>query len=133
MTLLFGLNGLFGRFGQLRLQRRKTQEDVAGRAAEVVVQVLYDIGVDRFLDGTVLLEPRFRVCFYAVPPRRAEACLASVPLRELPEACAFHATVRAAGFDAALDRHVPALVEALMRALLARSPALCALPRARGA
>ncbi|MGI4721290.1 MAG: hypothetical protein ACRYGO_18650 [Janthinobacterium lividum] len=129
MTLLFDLIGLIGLIAP---RRRKTQEDVAGRAAEVVVQVLYDIGVDRFLDGTMLLERRFRICFHAVPPPRAEACLARVPVRELPEARAFHAAVCAAGFDAALDRHVPALVEGLMRALLARSPALCALPPARG-
>lgn len=122
---------LAGFFRLLGPRRRKTREDVAGRAAEVVVQVLYDIGVDRFLDGSLLLDHRLRVCFYAVPPRGARAMLAGVAVRELPEAQAFRAAVRASGFDAALERHVPALVEGLMRMLLARSPQLCALPTAR--
>jgi len=112
-------------------RRRKTQGDVAGRAAEVVVQVLYDVGVDRFLAGSVLLDRRFRVCFYAVPPLDAPTFQARVPIRELAQARAFAAMVAVAGFDAALDRHVSALVEDLMDALRARSPALSALPLRR--
>jgi len=108
-------------------RRRKTQGDVAGRAAEVVVQVLYDVGVDRFLAGSVLLDRRFRVIFYAMPPADSPMFQASVQIAELAQARAFAAMVAVAGFDAALDRHVPALVEDLMDALRARSPALCAL------
>ncbi|MGG7605832.1 hypothetical protein [Massilia sp. BKSP1R2A-1] len=108
-------------------RRRKTQDDVAGRAAEVVVQVLYDVGVDRFLEGSVLLDRRFRVVFYAVPPIDSPIFLARVAMRELPAACRFRDAVAAHGFDAALDRHVPGMVDALMRALRERAPALRAL------
>ena len=111
-----------------RPRRRKTQDDVAGRAAEVVVQVLYDVGVDRFLAGSMLLDRRFRVCFYAVPPIDSPIFLARVPVGELAQARAFAAAAERAGFDAALDRHVPALVEDLMRALRERAPGLAALP-----
>lgn len=112
-------------------RRRKTQDDVAGRAAEVVVQVLYDVGVDRFLAGSMLLDRRFRISFYAVPPIDSPIFVARVPVAELAQARVFAAAVDSAGFDAALDRHVPALVEDLMRALCARAPSLYALPLKR--
>ncbi|MCD2516391.1 hypothetical protein LQ564_08700 [Massilia sp. G4R7] len=113
-------------------RRRKTQMDVAGRAAEVVVQVLYDVGVDRFLAGSMLLDRRLRICFYAAPPIESPIFLAKVPVRELTQARAFAARVEAAGFDAALERHVAALVEELMDALCKHAPGLRALPRERG-
>lgn len=112
-------------------RRRKTQDDVAGRAAEVVVQVLYDVGVDRFLDGSVLLDRRFRVVFYAVPPIDSPIFRARVAVRDLPAACRFRDAVAAHGFDAALDRHVPGMVDELMGALRDRAPALRALPARR--
>lgn len=112
-------------------RRRKTQDDVAGRAAEVVVQVLYDVGVDRFLEGSVLLDRRFRVVFYAVPPIDSPIFQARVAMRELPAACRFRDAVASYGFDAALDRHVPGMVDALMHALRERAPALRALPAKR--
>ena len=46
-------------------RRRKNQQEVAGRAAEVIQQVLFDVGVDRFLNGTVLLDPQFRLRFFS--------------------------------------------------------------------
>lgn len=49
-------------------RRRKNQEDVAGRAAEVIAQVLFDVGIDRFVNGSMLLDRRFRPRFFVVPP-----------------------------------------------------------------
>jgi len=112
-------------------RRRKTQEDVAGRAAEVVVQVLYDVGVDRFLDGSVLLDRRLRVVFYAVPPIDSPIFQGRVAVRDLQAACRFRDEVARLGFDAALDRHVPPMVDELMQALRERVPALRALPPRR--
>ena len=77
---------LFRLFGP---RRRKNQEEIAGRAAEVIVHVLFDVGLDRFLAGTMLLDREFRVRFYAVAPQRSPAILASVAVCELVEAQAF--------------------------------------------
>jgi hypothetical protein len=112
-------------------RRRKTHDDVAGRAAEVVVQVLYDVGVDRFLGGSMLLDRRFRVVFYAMPPIDSPIFQARVAVRELGAARRFADAVDAEGFDAALERHVAAIVDELMQALGSRAPALCALPARR--
>lgn len=116
-------------FGQ---RRRKNREEVAGRALEVIVQVLRDIGIDRFLNGSLLLDARFRVRFVSVPPASARDLLALVPVRELPEALILRAYVHDAGLDAAeLTRHGRLLADGLMRELLARAPALAALPERR--
>ncbi|MBQ5963072.1 hypothetical protein [Massilia sp. ZL223] len=112
-----------------RPRRRKTQQEVAGRAAEVIRQVLFDVGVDRFLNGTVLLDPQFRLRFLsAAPPAWPESAVI-LGLRDLPEALILRAYVGEASLDAvALRRHTPLLADGLMRELLARSPALRALP-----
>ena len=112
-----------------RPRRRKTQQEVAGRAAEVIRQVLFDVGVDRFLNGTVLLDPQFRLRFFsAAPPAWPESAVV-VGLRDLPEALILRAYVGEASLDSvALRRHTPLLADGLMRELLARSPALRALP-----
>lgn len=116
---------LFRLFGP---RRRKNQEELAARAAEVIVHVLYDVGIDRFLAGTVLLDQDFRLHFYALPPA-SRSVLASVAVHELAEAHAFTAHVRQAGIDApALARHAAVMADGIMRELRAQSPALRALP-----
>lgn len=113
-------------------RRRKNQEEIAGRAAHIVVQVLFDVGADRFLNGSIRLDRQFRLRFYAVPPDASLDTLATLSLVELDEACVFRAQVQGAQLDAAtVGRHVPFLVDGLMRELRARSPALRALPAAR--
>lgn len=119
---------LFRLFGP---RRRKNQEEIAARAAEVIVHVLYDVGLDRFLSGTVLLDRDFRLHFYAVAPMSG-AVLASVAVVELDEARAFTAQVQQAGIDGpALARHAAVMADAIMRELRAQSPALRALPATR--
>lgn len=120
---------LFHLFGP---KRRKNQEEIAGRAAEVIAHVLYDVGLDRFLAGTVLLDSQFRLHFYAVPPQASRAVLASVAVSELEEARIFREHVLTSGIDApTLAIHVRIMADAVMEWLRARSPALCALPAAR--
>lgn len=119
---------LFRLFGP---RRRKNQEEIAARAAEVIVHVLYDVGLDRFLSGTVLLDRDFRLHFYAVAPMSG-AVLASVAVVELDEARAFTAQVQQAGIDGpALARHAAVMADGIMRELRAQSPALRALPATR--
>ena len=115
-------------------RRRKNQQEVAGRAAEVIQQVLFDVGVDRFLNGTVLLDPQFRLRFYsAAPPAWPEGAVL-IAISELPEAPILRACAGDAALDAAaVRRHTPLLADGLMRALLARSPGLRALPALRAA
>ena len=115
-------------------RRRKNQEEIAGRAAQIVVQVLFDVGIDRFLNGTVQLDRQFRLHFYAVPPHATRDTLASIPVRELDEARVFHTHVAGTGLgldSATVGRHAPFLADGLMREMRARSPALCALPASR--
>jgi hypothetical protein len=113
-------------------RRRKNQEEIAGRAAEVIVQVLFDVGLDRFLAGTMLLDREFRLHFYAVPPERSAAVLASIALHELGEARVFRSFVLQSGIDApTLATHTRIMADGIMRELRARSPSLCALPATR--
>ena len=120
---------LFRLFGP---RRRKNQEDIAGRAAEVIVHVLFDVGLDRFLAGTMLLDREFRLRFYAVAPQRSPAILASIAVSELDEAQAFRARVLEAGIDAPLlATHARIMADSVMQALRSQSPALCALPATR--
>lgn len=120
------LSSLFGP------RRRKNQEEIAGRAAEVIVHVLFDVGLDRFLAGTILLDREFRLRFYAVAPQPSPAILASIAVRELDEARAFRARVIEAGIDAAtLAAHSRIMADGIMCALRSQSPALCALPATR--
>ena len=120
---------LFRLFGP---RRRKNQEDIAGRAAEVIVHVLFDVGLDRFLAGSILLDRQFRLRFFAVAPPASPAILASIAVRELDEARAFRAHVLESGIDAPLlATHARIMADGIMGALRRQSPALCALPATR--
>lgn len=120
---------LFRLFGP---RRRKNQEEIAGRAVEVIVHVLFDVGLDRFLSGTMLLDRQFRLHFYAVPPPASNAILASIPVRELAEANTFRAHVAVAGIDTpTLAHHTRIMADGMMRELRAQSAALRALPMVR--
>ena len=113
-------------------RRRKNREDVAARAADVIAQVLTDIGIDRFLNGSLLLDRQFRPRFFSVLPACRPDILASVAVRELDEAHILRACVPDGALDAATAaRHARFLGDGLMRELLARSPDLRALPLRR--
>lgn len=113
-------------------RRRKNQEDIAARAAEVIVHVLFDVGLDRFLAGSILLDRQFRLRFYAMAPQPSPAILACIAVRELDEAQVFRAQVLDAGIDAPrLATHTRIMANGIMRALRSQSPALCALPATR--
>ncbi|KFI05647.1 hypothetical protein [Massilia sp. BSC265] len=120
---------LFRLFGP---RRRKNQEEIAGRAAEVIIHVLFDVGLDRFLAGTILLDREFRLRFYAVAPQPSPAILASIAVAELDEARVFRTQVLEAGIDGpTLATHADIMADGIMQALRSQSPALCALPATR--
>lgn len=113
-------------------RRRKNQEEVAARAAEVIAQVLFDIGIDRFLNGSLLLDRQFKPRFFAVLPAAMHEYIAVVAVRDLAEAHLLRACVLDAALDAAtVRRHAATLSDGLMRELLAGSPELRALPARR--
>lgn len=121
---------LFARL--LALRRRKNQEEVAGRAAEVVSQVLFDVGIDRFMNGSMLLDRQFRLRFYAVLPPACDDMLAAIALSDLPEAQAMRARLVDVAFDAdVVAHHRHSLATGLMRELMACSSELRALPQQR--
>ena len=112
-------------------RRRKNRRELADRAAEVIRHVLFDVGVDRFLNGTLLVDRRYRVRFFSgnVPGGGA---LAAVPVAALSRARALGANAARLPLLAGLPQAVlTLLVEELMAALLAQSALLRALPERR--
>lgn len=120
---------LFRLFGP---RRRKNQEEIAARAAEVIAHVLFDVGLDRFLAGCILLDRQFRLRFYAVAPPPSPDILASVAVHDLDEVTRFRSQVLASGIDApTLATHTRLMADGMLRALRSQSPALRALPATR--
>jgi hypothetical protein len=112
-------------------RRRKNQHELAGRAAEVVAHVLSDVGVDRFLNGTLLIDQQLRVRFISC------GCVVGKVHAAVRADTLSHARVlrgdegRLALAAQALQHQIMRLVDELMPALLAQSPALRALPPRR--
>ena len=112
-------------------RRRKNRRELADRAGEVIRHVLFDVGVDRFLNGTLLVDRLYRVRFFSgnVPGGGA---LAAVPVAALARARALRANAARLPPPAGLPQAAVALlVEELMAALLAQSALLRALPERR--
>lgn len=112
-------------------RRRKNRRELADRAAEVIRQVLFDMGIERFLHGTMLVDRQYRVRFVSGKLAGGVA-LAAVPVAMLARAHALQAAVPQLPALAAFHQHdVGLLVEELMAALLAQSAPLRALPACR--
>lgn len=112
-------------------RRRRNRRELADRAGEVIRQVLFDIGIDRFLNGTLLVDRDYRVRFFSgnVPGGGA---LAAVPVAALQRARALQASAERLPLLSGLPQPVLALlVEEWMAALLAQSALLRALPERR--
>jgi len=110
----------------LHPRRRKNQEELAGRAAEVIAQVLADVGVDSFRQGTLLVDRDFRLRFVSGLPGPV---LAAVPVASLAEARALPRELHDSRLGRRLLRQrVKLLVAELMAALLAQSATLRGLP-----
>ena len=111
-------------------RRRKNRRELADRAGEVIRHVLFDVGVDRFLNGTLLVDRLYRVRFFSgnVPG----GALAAVPVAALARARALRANAARLPPPSGLPQAAVALlVEELMAALLAQSALLRALPERR--
>jgi hypothetical protein len=110
----------------------KNQQEIAGRAAEVIDHVLFDVGIDTFVNGTLLLDNQFHVRFFGGRPPRGPDVIASVAVDQLDEAREFRTRVHEALLDnSTLNLHTNSVVSGLMRELKAQSEALRALPPER--
>jgi hypothetical protein len=113
-------------------RRRKNRHELAGRAAEVIAQVLSDIGIDRFLKGTMLIDQRLRVRFVSCPEAATGAVHATVRADTLLHARLLRANDGSLLLSAQLlQQQVVRVADELMTAFVAQSAALRALPERR--
>jgi hypothetical protein len=114
---------------QLLARRHKpSHAHLAGRAEKVIAKVLFDIGVDNFLNGTLLIDHGYRVRFVSCTAvvGSARAC---VRASTLVQARALQRQAASAGWRAqARDEQIARLADELMAVLLTQSPTLRALP-----
>lgn len=103
----------------------RTQHGVAERAAHVIDKVIFDMGVERLLQGTMQLDWRLRPSFHGCPEGAARAPLATVALGRLDGAAALCA---AGERGAPLQPYTRAVVDALLREFRAQSPQFRTLP-----
>ncbi|TFW27944.1 hypothetical protein [Massilia horti] len=114
--------------GLLASRRKKSRERLVRRAAEVIEHVLLDIGVDRFVNGTLLLDKKLRLHFFAMEPAHGPEIIASVPVCQLAEARMLRRLVDDVAQDTAPPNlHTGYLVQGLMREFKAQSPAVSRL------
>lgn len=112
-------------------RRRKNHHEIAGRAAEVIAHVLADVGVDRFLNGTLLVDRHLRVRFVSCAGI-LDGVHAAVRADTLAQARVLRGEQGRLVLAAqALQQQIMCLVEELMAAMLAQSATLRALPARR--
>ncbi|HEX9174191.1 MAG TPA: hypothetical protein VF861_16195 [Telluria sp.] len=113
------------------------QQQTAGRAAEVIEKVIFDVGVETLVNGTLLLDRRFQPRFVGLMPVPRKGVIAAVTVGQVPEAALLRAQVGAALRGPAapacivpgrMALPVGGLVDGLMREFKAQSPAFRALP-----
>lgn len=104
-----------------------SQRQVAERAAHVIENVIFDMGVDRLVQGTVQLDRHCRPHFFGSVPRAPRRMQASVALAALAESAAMRAAGHG-GDTQALGAHKAALVAGLLREFHTQSARFRALP-----
>jgi len=103
-------------------RRMRSQHLVAQRTAHVIDRVMFDIGAQRMLQGTMLLDRRLRPRFCGGRPTTVRKPLAAVPLAGL---------AGAAGPDAAegvQSACTDLLLESVLREFRRQSPRFQSLP-----
>lgn len=117
------LNWLFAR------KRTRNQMVIAGRAAAVIDHVIYDVGIDTLVNGTLLLDKRYRLRFIGGKPLSRKGILAIVTVSDLAEAEVFRTLGHAVALDVStLNVHTDCLVYAVMREFKVQSLAFRSLP-----
>ena len=91
--------------GLLWRSRRLGRDQVAQRAARVLDKAMFDVGIDNFLNGTVMLDQHFRPRFFSATASRQRPGVATVVLSQLDEAQGLQSL--ACMFDLEAKREVP--------------------------
>lgn len=118
------LKRIFGR------KHKVSQAHVVRRAAAVIDQVIFDVGIETLVGGTFVLDRSFRLRFSGVPIVRRRGVIASVQVSEMSEASLLRAIGMAALPDMAIVKaHSECLAHAVVRELGSQSPAFRALPQ----
>jgi len=107
----------------------RSRRQVGERAAQVIERVIFDMGVDRLVQGTFVLDRRCRPYFSSAQAVRGRADVV-VALAQLEECAALRAAARADPDPQALRTHTEAVVAGLLREFEARSARFRALPAA---
>jgi hypothetical protein len=100
---------------------------VGERTAQVIDRVIFDMGVDRLVQGTFQLDRRCRPRFSTAPATPGRGSVA-VALAQLAECAALRAAARRESDARVLRAHKAAVVAGLLREFEARSPRFRALP-----
>ena len=104
-----------------------SQRHVGERAAQVIDRVIFDMGVDRLVQGSFGLDRRCRPHFSSAPVRPGRDGVA-VALAQLAECTALSAAAKRNPDPAVIRMYTAALVDSLLREFRARSPRFRALP-----
>jgi hypothetical protein len=104
-----------------------SQRQVGERAAQVIDRVIFDMGVDRLVQGSFGLDRHLRPHFSSAPVAPGRDGVA-VALAQLAECTALSAAARRHADPAVLRLYKAAVVDGLLREFRARSPRFRALP-----
>jgi hypothetical protein len=117
------LKRVFGR------KHKVSQAHVVRRAAAVIDQVIFDVGIETLVGGTFVLDKTFRLRFSGVPIVRRRGVIASVQVSDMAEADLLRAIGTGAATDMAIVKaHSACLAHAVVRELGSQSPAFRKLP-----
>lgn len=105
---------------------RRKDDNIAERTDSVLCRVLFDIGPDSLLHGSMALDRQYRMRFYStVPQAPVVPLLAVVALNELPDAHLLRDLVYEHGIDADEVSIARArLAQSVMRTMAPRVPGL---------
>jgi hypothetical protein len=107
-----------------------SQRQVGERAAQVIERVIFDMGVDRLVQGSFGLDRHCRPHFSSARVRPGRDGVA-VALAQLAECTVLSAVAKRNPDPAVLRLHTAAVVDGLLREFHARCPRFRALPVAR--
>jgi hypothetical protein len=112
------------------IRTMRSQRQVGERAAQVIDRVIFDMGVDRLVQGSFALDRHLRPHFSSAPVMPGRDGVA-VALAQLAECAVLSAVAKRNPDPAVLRLHTAAVVDGLLREFRARSPRFRALPVVR--
>ena len=108
-----------------------SQRQVGERAAQVIDRVIFDMGVERLVQGSFGLDRHCRPHFSSAPVAPGRDGV-TVALAQLAECTALSAVAKRDPDPAVLRMYTAAVVDGLLREFRARSPRFRALPVVTG-